>query len=37
MPITAAHMLLYTPEGEARRGVLSDVIGWDHVDAGEGC
>jgi hypothetical protein len=34
--ITGAHVLLYTPEAEALRGVLRDVIGWKHVDAGDG-
>ena len=34
--ITGAHVLLYTPEAEALRGVLRDVMGWEHVDAGGG-
>ena len=34
--ITGAHVLLYTPEADALRGVLRDVMGWDHVDAHEG-
>jgi hypothetical protein len=34
--ITGAHVLLYTPEAEALRGVLKDVMGWQHVDAGDG-
>ena len=34
--ITGAHVLLYTPEAEALRGVLRDVMGWKHVDAGDG-
>jgi hypothetical protein len=34
--ITGAHVLLYTPEAEQLRETLRDVIGWDHVDAGEG-
>jgi hypothetical protein len=34
--ITGAHVLLYTPEAEALRGVLRDVMGWQHVDAGDG-
>jgi hypothetical protein len=34
--ITGAHVLLYTPEAEALRGVLRDVMGWDHVDAHDG-
>jgi hypothetical protein len=33
--IVGAHVLLYTPEAEALRAQLRDVIGWDHVDAGE--
>jgi hypothetical protein len=36
MPITGAHMLLYTSEPEALRAALRDVFGWRHVDAGEG-
>jgi catechol 2,3-dioxygenase-like lactoylglutathione lyase family enzyme len=31
--IVGAHVLLYTPEADALRAVLRDVIGWDHVDA----
>jgi hypothetical protein len=34
--ITGAHVLLYTPEPEALRGVLRDVMGWNYVDAHEG-
>jgi hypothetical protein len=34
--ITGAHVLLYTPEAEALRALLRDVIGWAHVDAGDG-
>jgi hypothetical protein len=36
MPITGAHVLLYTPEAEALRAALRDLVGWPHVDAGEG-
>jgi hypothetical protein len=36
MAITGAHVLLYTPEADALRTVLRDVLGWDHVDAGDG-
>jgi hypothetical protein len=36
MAITGAHVLLYTTEAEALRALLRDVIGWDHVDAGDG-
>ena len=36
MAITGAHVLVYTPEAEALRAVLRDVIGWRHVDAGDG-
>jgi catechol 2,3-dioxygenase-like lactoylglutathione lyase family enzyme len=32
MPIVAAHMLLYTPEAEAVRTVLRDVLGWEYVE-----
>jgi hypothetical protein len=34
--ITGAHILLYTPEVEALRGVLRDVMGWSYVDAHDG-
>ena len=36
MPITGAHALLYSPEAEALRVVLRDVIGWRSVDAHDG-
>ena len=36
MTITGAHVLLYTPEAEALRALLRDVLGWRHVDAGDG-
>jgi hypothetical protein len=36
MPVTGAHMLLYTSEPDALRAVLRDVFGWSHVDAGGG-
>jgi catechol 2,3-dioxygenase-like lactoylglutathione lyase family enzyme len=36
MAITGAHVLLYSPEAEALRGVLRDVMGFPHVDAGQG-
>ena len=32
MPIVAAHMLLYTPEADALRAVLRDVLAWDFVE-----
>ena len=34
MAITGAHVLLYSPEAAALRKVLSEVIGWESVDAG---
>ncbi len=34
--ITGVHGLLYTSEPEALRGMLRDVFGWKHVDAGDG-
>ena len=34
--ITGAHVVLYTPEAEALRAVLRDVMGWSHVDARDG-
>lgn len=36
MAITGAHALLYTPEAEALRAFFRDVVGWEHVDAGDG-
>ncbi|MGH7556230.1 MAG: VOC family protein [Gemmatimonadota bacterium] len=36
MTITGAHVLLYTSEPDALRGILRDVFGWKHVDAGDG-
>ena len=36
MAITGAHVLLYTSEPDAVRGIFRDVLGWDHVDAAEG-
>ena len=36
MAITGAHVLLYSPEAGALRSALSDVMGWDSVDAGDG-
>jgi catechol 2,3-dioxygenase-like lactoylglutathione lyase family enzyme len=32
MAIIGAHMLLYTPEAEALRAVLRDVLGWEFVE-----
>jgi hypothetical protein len=34
--ITGAHVLLYTPEAEALRAALRDVMGWSYVDAHDG-
>jgi hypothetical protein len=36
MAITGAHVLLYTSEPEALRAVLGEVLGWEHLDAGDG-
>ena len=36
MAITGAHVLLYTPAADALRATLRDVLGWPHVDAGDG-
>ncbi len=36
MAITGVHALIYTPDADALRAVLTDAIGWSHVDAGEG-
>ena len=35
MAITGAHALLYTSEPEAVRAIFRDVLGFDHVNAGE--
>ena len=32
MPITAAHILLYSPQSDELRAVLRDVFGWEHVE-----
>lgn len=34
--ITAVHALLYTDDAEAARAFFRDVLGWPHVDAGDG-
>lgn len=34
--ITGAHVLLYSPEAEELRATLRDVLGWRHVDDGDG-
>jgi hypothetical protein len=36
MAIIGAHALLYTPQAEQLRAVLRDVLGWEHVDGGDG-
>jgi hypothetical protein len=36
MAITGVHGLLHTPQPEQLRRVLRDVLGWPHVDAGDG-
>ena len=36
MAIRGAHVLLFTPEAEALRTTLRDVIGWDYVEAHPG-
>jgi catechol 2,3-dioxygenase-like lactoylglutathione lyase family enzyme len=36
MAIVGGHVLLYTPEAEALRATMRDVLGWPHVDAGDG-
>jgi hypothetical protein len=36
MPITGAHVLLFSTEAEALRATLRDVIGWDFVEAHPG-
>jgi predicted enzyme related to lactoylglutathione lyase len=36
MAIIGTHMLVYTSEPEAVRGIFRDVFGWPHVDDGQG-
>ncbi|CAN5490640.1 hypothetical protein BH23ACT3_BH23ACT3_07660 [soil metagenome] len=36
MTITGVHALLYTSEPGAVRAIFRDVLGWDHVDDGDG-
>ena len=36
MAITGVHALFHTPQAEALRAVLRDVLGWRHVDAHDG-
>ena len=36
MTITGAHVLLYSPEADALRALLSESFGWKGVDAGGG-
>jgi hypothetical protein len=33
MAVIGVHALIYTSEAEALRAVLTDAIGWSHVDA----
>jgi hypothetical protein len=35
MAIVGAHMLFYTPEAEALRTVLRDVLGWAYVESND--
>ena len=35
MAIVGTHMLIYTPEAEALRAVLRDVLGWQYVEDSE--
>jgi catechol 2,3-dioxygenase-like lactoylglutathione lyase family enzyme len=34
--ITSVHTMVYTDDAEATRAFLRDVLGWPHVDAGDG-
>jgi hypothetical protein len=36
MAITGAHVLLFSPEADALRATLREVIGWDFVEAHPG-
>lgn len=34
--ITAVHALVYAEDADAARDFFRDVLGWPHVDAGDG-
>lgn len=34
--ITGVHTLIYTTDAEADRGFFRDLLGWQHVDNGDG-
>lgn len=36
MAIVGAHVLVYSPEAEAVRDALRDLLGWEHVEANPG-
>lgn len=36
MPITAAHVVLHSPQADELRAVLRDVFGWEHVEDAPG-
>ena len=36
MAVTGVHALIYSPQADALRDVLADVMDWAHVDAGNG-
>lgn len=36
MAVTGAHALVYTKDAEATRAFFRDVLGFSHVDAGDG-
>jgi hypothetical protein len=36
MAVNGAHVLLFSPEADAVRAVLSETFGWSNVDAGDG-
>jgi catechol 2,3-dioxygenase-like lactoylglutathione lyase family enzyme len=36
MAIIGMHALVYTPEAEAVRALFRDVLGWSHVEDGDG-
>jgi hypothetical protein len=36
MAVTGVHALIYSPEADALRALLTDAMGWPRVDAGGG-
>ena len=36
MAINGVHVVLFTPEAEPLRAFFREVLGWEHIDAGDG-